>query len=331
MSRFNRIYRLSFRKVTGKGYETFFTIETPIEGQEGFEGLQMSAKISMSADRAGITGQTGIINLYNLSSEQKTVINNIKGLHLTLQAGYGEPFNEGEINDLPIIFQGDVLTVKTNRVGDDFITTLKVKTGEVLKKLGRVVRTFPAGSTVSLVSEQIAKSYLTSVAEVGINNFPLEIKVLLPKKVAEKELTSDYVAEGKIEDVLTDFLGGYGCDWTLINESLYIKGAGRDLTKPTNSVEFNPSSIKGRVERITDGVGDAGKDVESITKLKFTSFLEPRLNMNSEVILGADLFKLQEDFSGNYIMVSYDIKLNYRGKEWDSSVEVKKAQEETDE
>lgn len=321
--KFNRVYRIGFRVVTKDGYEALTQIQTPVEGQEGYEGLQMKADIKLSTETGGVSGQSGKLVIFNLSEEQRNTINGVDKGYVTIQAGYGDPFKVSVLDELPTLYLGDIQKVTTSRVGDDFITTITMQTGKLVDKIGKLERTFERGkqATVGNIAKEIARTFVTSLTEIGIGNYPLEIKLLLSDTLLNRDLPLGWVAEGKTSDELTRFLEQYNCDWTIINEVLYIKEKNKDVTKPTNTLTLNPNAVKGRITKVTDSVG-IGADTTK-PNLQVSTLLEPEISPRTKVNITKDLYLEGEGDVGDYVVVTVATKLDYRGNSWDSLIELK--------
>ncbi len=324
--KFNRIYRITLRTINSSGLITKFVIQTPIEidfqNNPDVEGLQMKAAFTISSEQSGNSGQNAVLQLFNISEEHRTLLASAgETTTIDIQAGYGAPFKETELTNLPVIYSGDLVKASTVRTRDDYVTTILLKSGKFLNESSNISRTFAKGSKVTTVAKGIADAFIESIQELQINNYPLTIKILVGSKLAGWEIKKQWIAEGITGEELTRFLKQYRCDWAIVNNVIYIKEANKDITIPDYTVTLDVENIKGQIQKVDDKSGaQGGKDTP---RLKVRTFLEPAIAVNCFVEIPLGL-RLVSDTAptGKYTVVTHNVQLDYRGKVWDSTLEI---------
>jgi hypothetical protein len=90
------------------------------------------------------------INVFNLKPETRSELETMKKSTVELEAGYDSGSS--------VIFKGDIRSIENNKESVDWITALSSGDGEKTIQEARVNKSFPAGTTVTTVLTEIAKT-----------------------------------------------------------------------------------------------------------------------------------------------------------------------------
>lgn len=114
------------------------------------------------------TQNSAEIKIWNLSETSRNAIG--KELDdITLEAGYLPPDGGGNVG---IIFKGQMRDVKHSREGNDIITTLSCGEGDKPFRNATISKTYPAGTKVETVMEDIGKQMQKEGVTKGEWKFP---------------------------------------------------------------------------------------------------------------------------------------------------------------
>lgn len=267
--------------------------------------LKIEASISRSLTSLSETSDTTQIKVYNLSPESKAVLE-IPGAAVMLEAGYAG-------TGLSLLYSGTVIKCFTVKQGQDKITTLHCQDGGFDKKSVKVVGQLPKGATV----KQALVSLIDALPGVAAGKISSDAKV-------DYILSRGYSLQGYAKTEIDKLCRNYGLVWYVENGVVNVAPSALNQNSPdiggykARAVEITPDYIKGSLEPMID-MGTAMSTEPSKAAIRFQTFLEPRLTLDSYVALRGF-----PDYDGDYRVVSVTHAIDSRGGAWDTTVETER-------
>lgn len=160
----------------------------------------------------GIDGEanTASLELWNLSEAHRNAVG--KELDkVTIEAGYVPPIGGG---NLGIIFKGNLRDVEHSRQGQDIITKISCGDGDKAFRKATTSKTFPAGTPVKDVVEEI----YNQLAKEGIDKGEMKF----PKDIDSKKFKRPYTVCGACTTELNTLGRGKGFYWSVQNETFEV-------------------------------------------------------------------------------------------------------------
>lgn len=160
----------------------------------------------------GISGEanTASIEIWNLNEGHRNAVG--KELDsVILEAGYMPP---GGGSNVGVIFQGSIRDVEHTRSGPDIITTISCGDGDKAFRKAVTSKTFPAGTPVKDVVEEIH----TQLEKEGIKKGEWKF----PDDIDSKKFKRPYTTCGACTTELNTLGRGKGFYWSVQNETLEI-------------------------------------------------------------------------------------------------------------
>lgn len=280
-----------------------------------FNDNQIVAKIINSKDNTAPAS----IQLYNLDPED---IKQIKQDDmLILKAGYKQDVTkvqtavgEGIIQDLPLLFVGQVVRIRTYREEQDMITEIICGDSISVKKNVKVTASWPPGTTRLKVIQDMAKL----AAANGVPTGSIQTRNLLPDGKTMGTLNAAYIAGYSVHGFLFEELEKL-CEasgmrsYTAVGK-LYVEP--KQVTRTLEVVRVTPAHIKGNIAPETDNTGKlSGENTNNKTGLTLNLFLNGRIQPNQILSLSGT-----PDYDGEYQITSVNHELNLRGEVWDTIV-----------
>jgi len=136
---YNRKYRLKV--------QTLPLVFVEINSLAGFRQLDFTFNVVRTLSQEPNTSE---VNVFNLKPETRSELETMGKSTIELEAGY--------VSGSSIIFKGDIRDIENNKERVDWITTLSSGDGEKTIQEARVNKSFPAGTTVTTVLTEIAKT-----------------------------------------------------------------------------------------------------------------------------------------------------------------------------
>lgn len=280
-----------------------------------FNDNQLVAKIINNKDNT----TPATIQLYNLDLEDAKQIK--EDDMLILKAGYKQDVTkiqtavgEGIVEDLPILFVGQVVIIRTYREEQDMITEIICGDSISVKKNVKVTASWPPGTTRLKVIQDMAKL----AAANGVPTGSIQTRNLLPDGKTLGTLNAAYIAGYSVQGFLFDELEKL-CEasgmraYTALGK-LYVEP--KQVTRTVEVIRVTPAHIKGNIAPETDNTGKlSGENTNNKTGLTLNLFLSGRIQPNQILSLSGTL-----DYDGEYQITSVDHELNFRGEMWDTIV-----------
>lgn len=236
------------------------------------------------------------LSLWNIHPDTRLALESLslkpkaKGLQsgnirVELEAGYKELGR-------PLIFRGDVRTARSQRRGNDWVTTIEGEDGGKSILAGRVSRAYPAGTPYLTVVRDCARAL-----GLGEGNVTTAVKTAQVTK-------SGLCLDGKTADELARVLVGLGLQYTVQNGVLQVQGRGMPLQ--VQAVLLSEG---------TGLIGDPERDADG--KLYCTALCIPGLFPGGRVLLQS---KLEQ---GLYQIQKIKYTGDLAGKDWYARMELK--------
>jgi len=205
------------------------------------------------------------IKIYNLAEKTRNSIG--KELDsITLSAGYMPP---GEAGNVGIIFKGAIRDVEHRREGTNIITIISCGDGDAAFRRATISKSYPAGTPVKDVIDDIAKELEAKGLSRG--------EVKLPEAVEKKTFKRPYVACGSCVREMDTISRGNGFYWGSQNETL----------------EIVPSDgFVGTVALITPETGMIGTPALTDNGVRVSALLNPEVRPNRRVQLKSDTLEM---------------------------------------
>ncbi|ASU03365.1 hypothetical protein [Pseudoalteromonas phage J2-1] len=262
-----------------------------------FRELRMIADVTSSAKAGGSKGSNTTIQLYNLSEDSLTTIEQ-KNAQVILEAGYYSDFS-GEEKTLPLLFTGQIREVKTLQSGEDRITVMECTAAQAVNDSVRVSKYFPesdsssefpaltelTGGSVSYLGNTLGTVIEYLIGIYGDNGVPLGqyvgraseedrvdyVQLFSPDDIP---LVNGYSVTGFLHQALDKVTAQCGYIWYIANGRLFIHPRG--YTKSVEQFTLDNNLIKS-----IEGVKDNKKD--KITGVTISTFLDARMSIDKRI------------------------------------------------
>lgn len=223
--------------------------------------FQITKGISSDANTADIT-------LWNLAESTRNSIG--KELDtITLEAGY---IPSGESGNVGIIFKGAVRDVEHRREGPNIQTIISCGDGDKALRRATISKSFPAGTPVKDVVDEIAKQMEKEGVARGEFKYPDDI--------ADKKFKRPYAACGSCARELDTIGRGNDFYWSLQNETLEI---------------IPGNGYVGGVVLITPQTGMIGTPAITDNGVRVSALLNPEVRPNRRVQLKSQTLEMNAD------------------------------------
>jgi len=279
---------------SSRGYVDYCT--APSEALT-FTELQMEAVIKYNTVSSG--KQTATIKILNLSEQSRLFIT--ADTSVILKAGY----LKDEL--LPIVYVGQVISVETNLVGMDLVTTLVCSEAANILKNTTHIKTYDKGGTYLSIIEDLLKQFAGRGIPEGVD------REWRQNERATKVFTKSISVKGNLSKTLVRICKNINFGWFI--------SLGKITVRPIESGSFQdtikivPANVKGRIKQ-SDDKSTLGTFSSKTTQsgIKLSTYLNGNISTNTllEVTFG--------DFQGTYRISSVTHRLNFRGDLWDTEV-----------
>lgn len=245
--------------------------------------------------------QNSTIEIYNLSKDHQAFIKTDDTV--LLKAGYRNIDGDNP----PLIFSGQVKTVRTERRGPDFVTKIVCSAITTPRKNIR----FSKNPVRNETNEDVIK-YLVNVA--AANGLPTGF-VFVPDRVT---YPSGMPLHGRLLPTLEEFCNRFNLACYVVLGRLYVEP--KAVTSPAKpKVIVTAENVKGSIGKEDDSSGtSASNDPKNISGIKFNTFL------NGNITPAAFVEVTYGEYEGKYSVVGVGHKLDSEGKDWDTIVSGKR-------
>jgi len=247
------------------------------------------------------------IRIWNLSKETYNKLQ-IPQNYVRLLAGYKE-------SGMAEVLLGNTTDVRTEREGQDFITTIYVGEAYAILNNVRVTSLIPSGKTVGDVILEIAKK-----AKLNQGTFSGE--------GIKKTLMYGYPVSGTVKSQLDEICAAYKLFYVIKGNTISVGDVGMPLlpdkveafhfNKGSGLIgipsyrEYNYGTIKEEVLSTDQKVKKKNVPLKK-QGIQFTALLNPRVKPGSTVVIDSDVGAVPQ---GSYMVVKVSYKGDFRGNDW---------------
>jgi hypothetical protein len=258
-------------------------------------GLNISFDISKSDDSEQNTAN---IRVYNLNPEHRRLTEQ-DGVVVVLKAGYQE-------RELKTIFTGDIITASTSRQGTDIVTEISCGDGYTPLLETRVNRSYPKGTPVQTVLE-----------DIGGKDLGLPIGELNSAKLTQKcENGLSYMGDAYY--VLDSICKPRHINWSIQDGQFYAIGTQKSSTEKRVFLSKDTGMIDSP-ERVVKKPGKRKSNPDPDGGVRVRSLLNPEIRPNK-------LIDIQGEFINNGQVMTLKVKKvthrgEFEGGDWVTEVE----------
>lgn len=240
---------------------------------------------------------------------------------LILKAGYKQDVTriqttvgEGLVRDLPVLFVGQVITIRTYREDQDLITEIICGDSITARKNVKITASWPPGTTRLKVIQDMVRI----AASNGVPTGNIQTANLLPEGKTISTLQARYLAGYSVQGMLFEELEKV-CEasgmrsYTAVGK-LYVEP--KEVTRTLEVVRITPQNVKGSITPEADNSGVmSGENPDNKVGITVNLFLNGRIQPDQILSISG-----YPDHNGEYKINSVDHDLNFRGDSWDTTV-----------
>ena len=261
------------------------------------EGLQVSFDISKSSDNTN-NSNSASIEITNLSNESLKILQTDYPAAV-FEVGYDS------LNNMAILFAGQVVNISTRKQGTDRVTQLVLGTGYTELNHSTLQKLVPAGKTVKDVVEELRKGF-PNISRGVYNGSNLN-----------SVLINGYSLSGSLRAELDRLSKTHKLEWRIEGDALYVNNRDRASTENFDSAYIvSPSSGLIEIPYYVSGASDRTLDDPAKKQsVQFTMLINPRIN-------AGDVIKLQDtQINGWYKVDSIRYSGSWRQGDWIQEVQ----------
>jgi len=274
MTAFQRAYRL-----------TVGTVEIDALRGVGLNSLHIAFSVERDIKRHPNNAE---IAIWNLSSTSRAALAKLTNVPVRLEAGY--------VDDVGVIFQGDLRSARSRREGTDIITRVAGGDGEVKIRTARINRTFAKGTPIGTVIRDLGQAL-----GVGEGNLRQFTGATLAN--GSKTLSRSLTIRGSVFDELEHVTRSCGLEWSVQDSALQIRDAGAPVGDRQGPLLRPDSGLIGDLELET--VTKVTKDAKGFTEKAGFALGETRVSgralLRQDLIPGVPFRVETEAFRGNLV------------------------------
>lgn len=219
MTAFQRAYRL-----------TIGSIEIDARAGVGLNSLRVAFAVERDVKRVPNNAE---IAVWNLSPSSREALAKLSNVPVRLEAGY--------VDEVGVIFQGDLRSARSRREGTDIVTRVSGGDGEVKIRTARINRTFAAGTPIGTVLRELGKAL--GVGEGNLRQF-LGAKLGNGSRTLSRSLT----LRGSVFDELECVTRSCGLGWSIQDSALQLREAGQPVGDRRGPLLRPDTGLIGEVE-----------------------------------------------------------------------------------
>ncbi len=213
------------------------------KGEQGvkIEGLRVSFDIVKTL---GQPSNNAKIMIYNLNESNKSILKTKEDLSLTLEVGYG-------INNVDLLFTGDIVRTTTQRSGADFISTIEVSDGDEGLRKATLDKSYVAGTNEKTIIQD-ALEEMKKTGQIIIGTI-----ATLKDNIAQ----NGFSASGLASDIVNGLAKKQNHDFSVQDNKTQILKADEDtgeeaivLTPSTGLIGSPRIGLIGKEATKTDGI-----------------------------------------------------------------------------
>lgn len=264
-----------------------------------FTDLNLEVEVKDNKDTKSSSSQGAIARIFNVSPENRNFIR--VGNSFILHAGF-----EDDGDELPLIYVGQVESVRTISKPPDNITELVLKPAKLQQGI-KINRSYPPGVTL----DEIITDLLGIAASKGIPTGEF-FRTDSYLSILNREMPFGYNATGDLLSELQELCSDNRHRAYIVKGKLYVHPVG--LREYKKVVRLYPEQIKGTPEKQEDGSNSTQQ--QSGSSKGYGLRVTTPLNGNIDT---ACMIKLMEgEYQGTYVVQSVQHIMNLEGQEWDT-------------
>ncbi|WP_245462595.1 phage protein [Rhizobium leguminosarum] len=230
------------------------------------------------------------ITIFNLSESHRNSVGK-EFDKITLEAGYIPPEGDGNVG---VIFKGAVRDVEHRREGPNILTIISCGDGSKALRRATISKSFPKGTPVKDVVDELAKQIEKEGVSRGEWKFPDDVE--------NKTFKRPYAVCGSCVRELDTIGRGNGFYWNVQNETMEIVPG---------------DGFIGGVVMITPETGMIGTPAITDNGVRVSALLNPEIRPNRRVQLKSDTLEMNGD-DGMFRVTS----ASYSGNNMDGEMKV---------
>lgn len=280
MTAFQRAYRL-----------TVGNIQMDARAGVGLNSLHIGFSVERDVKRHPNNCE---IQVYNLTPEHRAALAKLASVRVRLEAGY--------LDDVGVLFDGDLRSARSRKEGPDHITRVSGGDGETQCRSARINKTFARGTPVGTVIGALGKA-------LGVGEGNLKQFTGASLANGSKTLTRALTVRGAVSDELEHFTRSCGLRWSVQDSGLQIREAGLPVGDRQGPLLRPDTGLIGEVEveTVVAGAESVKGLVKANKQLQAEGFSAGSVKVTGVCLLRADLipgvpFRVEsEAFTGNLV------------------------------
>lgn len=212
------------------------------------EGLRVAFDITKTNKKSANNAK---IMIYNLNESNKSILKTKEDLSLTLEIGYG-------INNIDLLFTGDIVRSSTQRSGPDFISTIEVDDGDQALTTATLDKSYVAGTNMKTV----VNDALQSMKDAG------QVIIGTVNNIKDDIAQNGFSASGLAANVIEQITKKQGLEFSVQDNETQILGEDEDTGE--EAIVLTPSTGLIGSPRI----GLIGKEAAKIDGIEFKALIQ---------------------------------------------------------
>ncbi len=205
-------------------------------------GLDVSFEVGKSLSAR--TPNHAEVRVFNLAASTRKKLQELDDVFVELRAGY-------EKGGLPVIFRGDLREAVSVREGTEWVTTINAGDGQKARKISRINRTFPPGTSVADVIVACGKAL-----RIDMGNAQLQALRAKLRGSKSNRFANGYVATGDALSQLDRACRSCGIEWSIQDNELQLLVIGKPLEQAVVVLRAD-TGLVGSPERGSKGITHA--------------------------------------------------------------------------
>ena len=259
------------------------------------------------------------IKIFNLSPDhiqqltKRAKAKDSSGIRVELSAGY--------VDDVPLIFRGDVRDIATDHNGADTITTIAGHDGGRAYREARINIGYGPGTAIETILRDCAKAL--TVGEGNISDVARTGTI----KALGRAFPHGVVLSGRASQQLDRVVKAIGCTWSIQNGVLQLQQGGAALQASAIRLAADSGLVGSPATEIDASVAQpspdaatkptASKPKKPKTVLACKALMIPGLTPGRKVALES------QDYNGTYQIMQDDYVGDTAGNDWHSNLKLK--------
>ncbi len=265
--------------------------------------VQIVANIVDPKSGSKVNQTKTVIMFYNLAEDYWKFIRT--GDSIFLRGGYAQD------EEIPHVFIGQITRVRHYPEQQDTITYIEANSAALLRTGAKISKSYPKGSTLKTIVDDLAKAIAQSGIPVGeINNLPIATELL------SKAYPSGFLVQESPLTALEKVCDANGMKAYVSQGRLYVEPK-KHRGELTNVVVIGADQFKGKIQNEKDKRGEEkGRDdgIKDNYDIKLNVLLNGNITPNYLVRITAP------GYEGLYSIKEVEHEMDYEGDKWDTTL-----------